>query len=265
MSLNPKSLFISHGGGPMPLLREPRHSEMVTCLQELAASLRRPDAVVVVSAHWEEDAVTITAGKTPPLIYDYNGFPAEAYAIKYPCQGEPALARELYQLLSKSGIQAKLDQERGFDHGVFIPLKIMYPEADIPCVQLSLLTSLDPSSHIAIGTALHGLSRKNVLLIGSGFSFHNFKAFFTPETTETRELNHAFEQWLHDSCCSPEYSEEERARRLSHWIEAPGARFCHPREEHLLPLHVCYGAALAPCSESRDLNIMNKESSMYVW
>jgi aromatic ring-opening dioxygenase catalytic subunit (LigB family) len=265
MNHSPKALFISHGGGPMPLLGEPRHREMVTCLKVLSAKLRRPDAVIVVSAHWEEDAATITAGKTPSLIYDYYGFPKESYEIKYPCKGEPALARELHQLLTNAGIKTKLDPERGFDHGVFIPLKIMYPEADIPCVQISLLASLDPASHIAIGRALRGLSRENVLLVGSGFSFHNLKAFFTPETTETQELNHAFEQWLHNTCCSSEYSEEERARRLGHWPEAPGARFCHPREEHLLPLHVCYGAALAPCSESLDLNIMDKESSMYVW
>ncbi|MEO6421924.1 MAG: class III extradiol ring-cleavage dioxygenase [Candidatus Nitrotoga sp.] len=265
MNHSPKALFISHGGGPMPLLGDTGHSEMVACLKELAVNLRRPDAIVVVSAHWEEEVVTITAGETPPLIYDYYGFPEESYKIEYPCRGEPALARELYQLLTESGIKAKLDRERGLDHGVFVPLKIMYPEANIPCVQLSLLASLDPLSHIAIGKALRGLSRENVLLIGSGFSFHNLKAFFAPETTEIQELNHAFEQWLHDACCSSAYSEEERTRKLSHWSEAPGARFCHPREEHLLPLHVCYGAALKPCSESLNLNIMNKESSMYVW
>ncbi|MCP5159847.1 MAG: dioxygenase [Gammaproteobacteria bacterium] len=265
MNHGAKAVFISHGGGPMPLLGDVGHSEMLACLEGLAANLRRPDAVVVVSAHWEEQVATITAGETPALIYDYYGFPQESYEIAYPCRGEPALARELYQLLTESGIKAKLDKERGFDHGVFVPLKIMYPEASIPCVQLSLLASLDPSSHIDIGKALRSLSRENVLLVGSGFSFHNLKAFFAPETIETRDLNHAFEQWLHDTCGNSEYSEEERTRRLNRWFEAPGARFCHPREEHLLPLHVCYGAALKPCSESLKLSIMHKESSMYVW
>lgn len=249
----------------MPLLDDAGHVEMLACLEGLAANLPRPDAVVVVSAHWEEKVATITAGETPSLIYDYFGFPEESYAIAYPCRGEPTLARELHQLLTESGIEAKLDEERGFDHGVFVPLKIMYPDASIPCVQLSLLASLDPSSHIAMGKALRGLTRENVLLLGSGFSFHNLKAFFAPETSETRDLNRAFEYWLKDTCCSSEYSAEERTRRLNQWFEAPGARFCHPREEHLLPLHVCFGAALEPCSQSLKLTIMNKESSMYVW
>lgn len=249
----------------MPLLGDAGHSEMVTCLEGLATSLRRPDAIVVISAHWEEEVVAITAGENPALIYDYYGFPKASYEIKYPCSGEPTLARELYHVLTDSGIKARMDQERGIDHGVFVPLKIMYPEANIPCVQVSLLASLAPASHIAIGQALRALSRENVLLIGSGFSFHNMKAFFAPETNESRDLNHAFEHWLQDTCCSSAYSEEERARRLIHWAEAPGAQFCHPREEHLLPLHVCYGAALKPCSESLKLNIMRKQSSMYVW
>ena len=260
-----KPIFISHGGGPLPLLEDSGHSEMVASLAELARHLQSPDAIVVVSAHWEEDVATITASGTHSLIYDYYGFPDKSYTITYPCPGEPALAGELYRLLKASGIEVKLDQERGLDHGVFVPLKIMYPAADIPCVQLSLLHSLDPLAHIAIGKALSGLSRKNVLLIGSGFSFHNLKAFFAPVDTKTSELNQAFEQWLHDTCCNLEYSEDERAQKLVKWSEAPGARFCHPREEHLLPLHVCYGAAQQACAEHLELTIMKKQSSMYVW
>ena len=148
-------------------------------------------------------------------IYDYYGFPDESYTFTYPCSGDPELAREIYRLLDTSGIEAKLDHERGLDHGVFIPLKIMYPEANIPCIQLSLLRSLDPSAHIAIGKALSGLSQRNILLIGSGFSFHNMKAFFAPDDAKTSELNHSFEQWLHDTCCNSEYSEEERVQKLS--------------------------------------------------
>jgi aromatic ring-opening dioxygenase catalytic subunit (LigB family) len=188
----------------MPLLGDPGHSEMVACLEKLAGRLQPPDAVIVVSAHWEEDVATITASSTPSLIYDYYGFPDEAYTITYPCPGEPELAREIYRLLETSGIRVKLDQERGLDHGVFIPLKIMYPDANIPCVQLSLLCSLDPLAHIAIGDALGGLSQKNILLIGSGFSFHNLKAFFATEVVKPSELNHSFEQWLHDTCCNSE-------------------------------------------------------------
>lgn len=260
-----KPIFISHGGGPMPLLGDPGHSEMVACLENLAGRLQPPDAVIVVSAHWEEDVATITAAPTPSLLYDYYGFPDEAYAITYPCPGEPELAREIYRLLETAGIEAKLDEERGLDHGVFVPLKIMYPKANIPCIQLSLLRSLDPLAHIAIGNALRRLSQKNILLIGSGFSFHNMKAFFAPDDASTRDLNRGFEQWLHDTCSNSEYSEAERVQKLTRWFDAPGARFCHPREEHLLPLHVCYGLSQQACAESLKLEIINKQSSMYVW
>jgi 4,5-DOPA dioxygenase extradiol len=258
-------IFISHGGGPMPLLGDPGHREMVAALERLASRLGHPDAIVVVSAHWEEKVPTITAAGTPSLIYDYYGFPEESYSITYPCPGEPSLASELRRLIESAGIEAKANHERGLDHGVFVPLKIMYPEADIPCVQLSLLSSLKPKSHILIGEALRGLERKNILLIGSGFSFHNLKAFFSSETTETSCFNSEFEQWLMDTCCNPDYSAEQRRQKLLHWFEAPGARYCHPREEHLLPLHVCFGAAAGEPAEVINLSIMNKESSMYVW
>ena len=238
---------------------------MVLCLEKIVSKIPRPDALLVVSAHWEEQIPTITAGKSPSLIYDYYGFPDEAYGIRYPCVGEPSLAGEVHRMLGNAGIESRLDETRGFDHGVFVPLKIMYPEAGIPCVQLSLVDSLDPSLHIETGKALRALSHKNVLVVGSGFSFHNLKAFFATDTSETRELNHAFEDWLMDACCSSGYSEEERAQMLVHWSNAHGARYCHPREEHLLPLHVCYGVAQAPCQEWFGLTIMNKKSSMCLW
>ncbi|NJM99781.1 MAG: dioxygenase [Phormidesmis sp. RL_2_1] len=265
MKYIPKALFISHGGGPLPLLGDPSHQEMVSCLESLAAIIPKPDALIVVSAHWEERTPTITSGQNPPLIYDYYGFPAESYEIQYPCVGEPSLAVEIQRMLNNSGIDAKLDPTRGFDHGVFVPLKIMYQEANIPCVQMSLVNTLDSSHHIKIGRALEGLNRQNVLVIGSGFSFHNLKAFFSPDTAESRQLNHSFEQWLMDVCSNREYTEEKRSQMLVEWSTAQGARYCHPREEHLLPLHVCYGVAQGPSSEQFDLTILNKKSSMYVW
>lgn len=265
MEHNPKALFLSHGGGPLPLLGDPGHRDMVESLESIATGISKPSAIIVVSAHWEESLPTITSGATPSLIYDYYGFPKEAYDIQYPCPGEPSIAREIHKLLGDSGIQSVLDEDRGFDHGLFIPLKIMYPEAKIPCIQLSLVDSLDPFQHIEIGRALRSLSLDNVLLIGSGFSFHNMKAFLRPDTPESRELNHSFEKWLLNTCCNSKYSEEERIKMLVRWVEVPGARFCHPREEHLLPLHVCYGLAQAPCSDSFVLQIMNKKSSMYLW
>ncbi|MDD3517928.1 MAG: class III extradiol ring-cleavage dioxygenase [Chromatiales bacterium] len=261
----PKALYVSHGGGPLPLLGDPAHREMVACLSDIAANMPKPDALVVVSAHWEEAVPTITAGASPSLIYDYYGFPPESYDIRYPCVGEPSLATDIHGMLADAGIEAALDAARGFDHGVFVPLKIMYPEADVPCVQLSLVNTLDPARHMAIGRALGALSRRNVLVIGSGFSFHNMRAFFASGDEEWSRLNHAFEDWLVDVCSNPEYPEADRAAKLVRWNEAPGARFCHPREEHLLPLHVCYGVAQAPASAVYRIDIMNRESSMYVW
>lgn len=265
MTQRHKALFLSHGGGPMPLLGDAGHREMVACLEHIGSHIARPDAVVVVSAHWEEPVPAITAAPSPPLIYDYYGFPEASYRIQYPCAGDPALAADIQALLAQAGVPAGLDAARGFDHGVFVPLKIMYPDADIPCVQLSLVKSLDPSAHIAIGRALQPLQEKNVLVIGSGFSFHNLRAFFAPASAESRELNHSFEAWLQETCCSADYSEAERTRRLVRWADARGARYCHPREEHLLPLHVCYGVAQAPCAEWFGLTIMNREASMGLW
>ncbi len=265
MTQLPKALFLSHGGGPLPLLGDAGHAEMVSCLKRLASDIPRPDALLVVSAHWEETVPTITAGQAPSLIYDYYGFPEESYHIQYPCVGEPVLAEEVRQLLGTAGIESRMDEARGFDHGLFVPLKIMYPEADIPCVQLSLVGTLDPTKHIEMGKALASLSAQRVLVVGSGFSFHNLRAFFAPSTPETRQLNRSFDDWLADTCSSSGYSEEERARRLARWSDAPAAHYCHPREEHLLPLHVCYGVALAPCAKRIALTIMDKLSSMYLW
>lgn len=265
MKHNSNALFLSHGGGPMPLLGDEGHSDMVKCLQDIAAKIIKPSAILVISAHWEETIPTITYGKAPSLIYDYYGFPQKSYTITYPCVGEPQLAEQVHGVLNSAGIDAKLDQQRGFDHGLFIPLKIMYPNADIPCIQLSLVNSLDPDEHIKMGQALQNLDYKNLLVIGSGFSFHNMKAFFQPDTSESISMNEEFEAWLIDTCSQSDFTEEERRARFIQWADAPSARYCHPREEHLLPLHVCYGLAQQSCSEYFELKILNKQSSMYLW
>ena len=260
-----RALFLSHGGGPLPLLDDEGHREMVTCLKEISTALKKPSAIIVVSAHWEEKIPTVTSGITPALIYDYYGFPEESYDIQYPCSGESMLAEQIYQVLEDKGITARQDGERGFDHGLFVPLKIMYPDADIPCVQLSLVNSLDPAVHLEIGQSLQNLEYENLLLIGSGFSFHNMKEFFLPETRESSMMNEAFESWLLESCSSSDLTEEERAQRLIQWKQAPHANYCHPREEHLMPLHVCYGIAQTRCAQYYELHIMQKKSSMYFW
>lgn len=260
-----RALFLSHGGGPLPLLGDDAHTEMVSCLKDIAETISRPSAIIVVSAHWEAVNATVTSVTNPSLIYDYSGFPPESYEIKYPCPGSPPLASSIIKQLEKAGINVSSDSARGFDHGLFVPLKIMYPEADIPCVQLSLIKGLDPLAHIKLGCALRGLSEPSVLLIGSGFSFHNMKAFFAPETIDSKNANKSFERWLLDTCSNQSISEEERTERLVNWEGAPSSRYCHPREEHLLPLQVCYGYAASACTKSFELHILNKESSMYLW
>lgn len=260
-----RALYLSHGGGPMPLLGDESHEEMVDCLKNIAASIEPPTAIIVVSAHWEQTSPTITSGENPSLIYDYNGFAKESYELQYPCPGNPALAQSMAEALNEAGLESKLDSQRGFDHGLFVPLTIMYPEADIPCVQLSLVNSLDPAMHIKMGQALQKISDPSLLLIGSGFSFHNMRAFFTPETDEAKIMNESFEAWLLETCGNEKLTEIEREQRLIDWQSAPYARYCHPREEHLLPLHVCYGFAESACSHTYELQVLNKKASMYLW
>lgn len=260
-----RALFLSHGGGPLPLLGDVAHAEMVSCLKEIAKTIERPSAIIVVSAHWEAVNVSVTSGESPKIIYDYSGFPPESYEIEYPCPGNSPLAISIEKELRKKGMIVDADSVRGFDHGLFVPLKVMYPEADIPCVQVSLIKGLNPAAHVELGRSLQNLADPSMLLIGSGFSFHNMKAFFTPETEDTKSANESFERWLLDTCSDQSITEEERATRLINWAAAPSARYCHPREEHLLPLHVCYGYASSACSKSYELQILNKASSMYLW
>ena len=262
---HPAAIFISHGGGPLPVLGDPGHREMVEHLGNIASTIQKPSGIVVVSAHWEEAEATLTANPKPPLIYDYYGFPEKSYTLEYPVPGDPGLAAKLNDALAANGIAAALDQERGFDHGLFIPLLLMYPQADIPCVQLSLLSSLDPEAHIRIGEALSGLARDNILMLGSGFSFHNLKVLLGSGASAPDPDNDAFEAWLIDTCASKAIDETTRARRLVQWESAPGARYCHPREEHLLPLHVCYGVTGRACIGYTELTIMGKKSSTFFW
>jgi 4,5-DOPA dioxygenase extradiol len=244
--LNPhlsRVLFIPHGGGPLPLLGGEGHSNLIAFLETVVPSLGNPSALCLISAHWEESVATVTSGESPALIYDYYGFPDEAYRIHYPAKGSPKLAARIEELLKRSGIEARQDAHRGFDHGLFVPLKILYPDAHLPCVQLSLLHNLDAGTHIQLGKALAALRQENVLIIGSGFSFHNMSAFFTPDDDQSDAKNQAFQDWLIDTCTNEQFSAAERETRLTHWKEAPYAVYCHPRAEHLLPLHVCFGVA----------------------
>lgn len=258
-------IYISHGGGPLPLLGDTAHREMLANLKQIAATITKPSAIIVISAHWEQTRPTITSAARPALIYDYAGFPPESYAIQYTAPGMPKLAGKIFDSLKNHGIEALMDATRGFDHGLFVPLKIMYPDADIPCVQLSLLHNLNPADHINIGKALSGLNDSNLLIMGSGFSFHNMSAFFSPASDETRLKNESFEQWLIETCSSQTLSENDRELRLINWEQAPAARYCHPREEHLLPLHVCYGVAQSAAKQVFVFGVLGKKASAYLW
>ena len=245
------------------MLGEPSHQKMVKHLQDLAKALPTPKQIIIFSAHWEENTVGITAGSQPGLIYDYYGFPDEAYSIQYPAAGNPALASALNQCFNQADVASQL-HHRGFDHGVFVPLTIMYPHADIPCVQVSLHHNLDAADHIKMGKALQNMDLSDTLVIGSGFSCHNMKAFFT-NAIDAESMNREFQAWLKAVLISDEQSEDVRQSQLINWEKAPNARFCHPREEHLLPLHVCYGLAGRSADEIYQVPIVDRLSTTALW
>lgn len=257
-------VYFSHGGGPLPILGDAGHEAMVEFMTRLPQLLTKPQAVLVISAHWEENQATLTGASQPPMFYDYYGFPDAAYQITYPAPGSPALAKKIAELLGKNNIPAHIDPQRGFDHGLFIPLKLMYPQADIPSLQLSLLRGLDPGAHLALGKALRELMKENILIIGSGFSFHNMRAFSWQNTNQPDPNNDAFQDWL-IRVCAETINPDEREQRLVEWEKAPSARYCHPREEHLLPLHVCVGMANKAAKLIFDDRILGKRSLAFLW
>ena len=257
-------VYFSHGGGPLPILGDPGHKAMVDFMTKLPFQLKKPDLILVISAHWEESVATLLGAQSPPMFYDYYGFPELAYEITYPAPGSPEGADKIVRLLEKYKIPARIDPHRGFDHGLFIPLKMMYPQADIPCLQLSLIRGLNPMAHIALGNALRGLNNENILVIGSGFSFHNMRAFSWQGIGSPDPANEAFQDWLIEVCTSPK-SQSDREGHLIEWESAPSARYCHPREEHLLPLHVCLGMADKPARLIFNDKILGKSSVAFLW
>ncbi len=235
-------VFLPHGGGPWPFVdlrigTRAEQAELATYLRSIAhVPHTPPKAVLVISAHWEEPVPTVMTSSAPPMLYDYYGFPAESYEITWPAPGAPQLAGRVRELLSRAGIESAENAERGFDHGTFVPLKLAYPNADVPTLQLSLKRGLDPAEHLAIGRALAPLRDEGVFIVASGMTFHNLRAF-GPQSSQAAE---AFDGWLRESAT---LEASERDRRLSDWAHAPAARQAHPREEHLIPLLVAAGAA----------------------
>jgi aromatic ring-opening dioxygenase catalytic subunit (LigB family) len=243
MPLRQPTLYLPHGGGPCFFMDDPDGTwrGMERFLRELPQQLPEPPkAILIVSGHWETAGFALTADPRPGLVYDYYGFPPHSYALRYDAPGEPGLAARAAELLIGAGFSAALDERRGLDHGVFVPLKVVFPDADVPVVELSLDRRLDPAVHLAAGRALRPLREEGVLLIGAGMSFHNLRALGDPRASAPSE---AFDAWLHDTLMRPG---ETRAPALMDWQHAPAARICHPREEHLLPLMVAAGAADGP-------------------
>jgi aromatic ring-opening dioxygenase catalytic subunit (LigB family) len=244
------TLFIPHGGGPCFFMDwDPPDTwdRMANYLRHVPDDVtERPKALVVISGHWEEKVVTIQKNPAPPLLYDYYGFPQHTYEIKFPAPGAPEVSARVAELLTAANINWKYDEARGFDHGVFIPLKVAFPQADVPIVQISLLTSMDPTEHIRLGRALAPLRDEGVLIIGSGMSYHNLPKLMSNmrgggNSRSPDAGSQQFDDWLEEVLTRASPAARDDALRA--WAKAPSARDAHPREEHLLPLHVAVGAA----------------------
>jgi aromatic ring-opening dioxygenase catalytic subunit (LigB family) len=212
-------------------------SEAHKSLERLPAQIgaEKPNAIVVVTAHWEGPHQVLVSGKQEytKLLYDYGGFPDHTYQLEYKAPAQPQLAKRITDLLNNNGIGSQLDTTRNWDHGVFIPLKVMFPKADIPVVAVSILQSYDPQIHVNIGKALAPLRDEGVLIIGSGYATHNFN------------VNVAKNTQFVDAVCDviTNASPEVREKSFVEWEKLPGARDAHAQEDHLMPLHVVIGAS----------------------
>ena len=243
MAARQPTFFIPHGGGPCFFMPDPKGhwTGMGAFLRSLPARLAvSPKAILVVSAHWETVGFRLTGGSRLPLVYDYYGFPSETYEIRYDAPGAPDLAKRAAELLRGGGLSVELDDNRGFDHGVFVPMKLAFPAAVIPVLEMSVERDLDPALHLAAGRSLASLRDEGVLIIGSGMSFHDLRAFGDERFTGPSQT---FDSWLRSAVADPGVS---RAERLARWAEAPEARAAHPTAEHLIPLMVAAGAADGP-------------------
>ncbi len=237
------SLYFPHGGGPcffMDWTMGPADTfdRLRDWLGDVGRAYDGVRALLVISAHWEEPVVSVQTGAHPSLLFDYQGFPEHTYRLTWPAPGSPALADRVRTLLTGAGMESRAAPHRGYDHGVFVPLKVAFPRAHIPTVQLSLNADLDPATHLAMGRALAPLRSEGVLILGSGMSFHNMRAFGGQPGALERSAR--FDAWLAEACAC---TGERRESLLAAWSEAPSGRYCHPREEHLLPLMVAAGAA----------------------
>jgi 4,5-DOPA dioxygenase extradiol len=237
------TLFVPHGGGPCFFMDpdggppDPMWRPMQAYLAGLIDSLpERPRAILMVSGHWEEQAVTVHVGTSPGLLFDYHNFPDHTYRLRWDAPGAPDVARRAGGMLAAAGYRVEEEAGRGWDHGVFVPMKVAVPGADIPLAQMSLRADLHPAAHIDIGRTLAPLRDEGVLIVGSGMSFHNLRSRGPSVTAVAAEWDAALTAAVTD------VDPERRATRLAGWEALPHARFAHPEAEHLLPLMVALGA-----------------------
>ncbi|WFD35072.1 phospholipase C, partial [Malassezia cuniculi] len=244
---------LSHGGGPMPLMGDPLHAGMTWSMRERVPQIlrlqseRAPSAVIVVTAHWQEREPAVSSGRKHGLLYDYVGFPPETYQLQYEAPGAPELAKRIHGALGQAGFKPTLDARRGWDHGVFVPFKLINPAADVPIVQMSVLASQDPEEHFRMGRALAAFREENVAIVGSGFaSLHHLPNMFRLMGGERGALVGrvaAFNRALKEAVVGQSGAGREAA--LREWRGFPHAYEMHPRgaAEHFSPLLVCVGAA----------------------
>ncbi len=229
------SLFLSHGAPTLPLTDTPARA----FLQQFGYTLERPKAILVISAHWETAVPRINAVDSNETIHDFGGFPRALYDLRYPAPGSPAVAGRVADLLHAAGLDCQIDRRRGLDHGAWVPLRLMYPQADIPVLQLSVQPHLGPAHHLAVGRALAPLRQERVLIIGSGSFTHDLSEFrgHGPNDPAPAWVN-SFADWFDAALTKGQTDELLDYRRL-----APFAGKNHPTEEHLLPLYAALGAA----------------------
>lgn len=229
------TLFVSHGAPTLVIEDGPAHRFLAGLGNELA----RPKAVLMISAHYEAPALTVTTGEAPETIHDFRGFPRELYEIGYPAPGDPGLAADIVALLNEAGLPAQGDPKRGFDHGAWVPMMLMYPQADVPLVQLSIDPRRGAAYHHALGEALRPLRERGVLIAGSGGATHNLRYFSGARHDDPApDWVAAFGDWLTDAVV------HGRRDDLVHYRErGPHAAHNHPSEEHYLPLLTALGAS----------------------
>ena len=232
------SLFVPHGAPTFAL----RPGAAGAAMARYAQGLPTPRAIVIVSAHWNTSAPAIGASKRPPTVHDYWGFPAELYRLNYPATGCVEASREVEQALRDAGFPAQVNENQGLDHGAWIPLRLMFPEADVPVIPMSIQFGLGPAHHLAVGRALAPLARRGFLIIGSGNLTHNLRDYMSLQRGQRPDLGYirAFADWMWDHIPAGDLEALSDYRRV-----APGAGQAHPEEDHLLPLFVALGAQAA--------------------